>query len=414
MDMFIVVGSGPCKCKMNDIYSRIKVMLKKIKKLVKKIGIPKLILGTVITTIVGAITISQWNVLCDIKKAPAKVAELEENRANDLERIKKMEQQVTEMNVKLAVLEENTRSMDETLKSIQEILNTVAVMKLIPTEAATSAIMQEQTVVKSAYVLSAPTWNEATIIAIDQETGQEYTAKELVGQKLLLPYTEGNQKIVFYGSFNENNQWHGDCIINVYAGNNLQLVTEANYDNGVVTDYRQVMPYVTSAGNKVWSVSNRTSEENWNSGESWNYYREKEYAMGFEFESITENEVVTIETMEDFIDTDLEGYYVGNTADGKYNDDSGDAYMVKYASDGTVKTLYKGGVHDGRFHDLTGNAWYISQKEDGEYLYYQGEFKDGDAKKKDDKEVINPFSLEQIHEIVDKLQLNCDLKWSGE
>jgi len=412
--MFLIANKVECKREIIGTYDGIKEMIKKLQDLIKSIGIPKVIVVTVITAIVTVIAVKWWDDLGAIVKAPEKVAQIEVARQNDLERIEEMEQQVEEMNIKLAVLEENTKSMDETLKSIQEILNTVAVGRLIPTKEAISAIMQEQTVVKSAYVLSAPKWNGETIIAVNQETGKGYKAKELVGQKLLLPYTEGNQKIVFYGSFNKNNQWHGECIINVYTGDNLQLVTEANYDNGVVTDYRQVMPYITSAGNKVWSVSNRTSEENWNSGESWNYYREKEYTMDFDFESITENEVVTIETMKSFIDTDLEGYYVGNTSEGKYNDDSGEAYMVKYASDGTVKTLYKGGIRDGEFHDLTGDAWYISQKENGEYLYYQGEFIDGDANKKDEDEVTNPFSLEQIHEIVDKLQLNCDLKWSGE
>lgn len=49
-------------------------------------------------------------------------------------------------------------------------------------------------------------------------------------------------------------------------------------------------------------------------------------------------------------------YYVGNTSDSKYNDDTGNAYLIKFDESGNVITLYTGRFRNGQLHDESGDA----------------------------------------------------------
>ena len=50
--------------------------------------------------------------------------------------------------------------------------------------------------------------------------------------------------------------------------------------------------------------------------------------------------------------------------------------MVKYFPDGLVRTLYVGAFANGQFEDQSGNAWMIGKnKPEESYSYYKGPFK---------------------------------------
>jgi hypothetical protein len=52
-------------------------------------------------------------------------------------------------------------------------------------------------------------------------------------------------------------------------------------------------------------------------------------------------------------------YYYGFSKSEKYNDSTGNAYLIKYDTDGTVLSLYKGQFLEGQPSDKTGQAFSI-------------------------------------------------------
>lgn len=302
--------------------------------------------------------------------------------------------------------------LEDKISEIESMVYLGAAKTLIPTENAMSSIGIEYGVSKLQYNFSEPKWEDIEVIAKDIKTGEEYNAEDLAGKKIILPYKNGNQDVLFYGEFNENNSWDGNCIINVYDNDHLVLIMDAEYDNGDLLRYQQIIPYTVRTGEDVWIISNRVNMGEFNSGENWNYIRTNEIKKDFELNNVTEDSIINVELFKLKIDSCLESYYHGNTSDGYYNDDTGTAYWVKYAVDGTVRTLYVGRFRDGNFQDDTGNAWYITREEDTEYMYFKGVFKDGRTKE-ENKEVPfeNPVYIERITEITQGYAFKCELKW---
>ena len=58
---------------------------------------------------------------------------------------------------------------------------------------------------------------EATTIVGKDLTGKTYIAKDLVGKKLILIYDiVDGKKVYFWGKYNENYHWEGECITNSF------------------------------------------------------------------------------------------------------------------------------------------------------------------------------------------------------
>ena len=186
---------------------------------------------------------------------------------------------------------------------------------------------------------------------------------------------------------------------------------EAEYKDGTLLQYRQVIPSVTQAGKNVWVISERESNGDTNSGESWNYIRNDECVKDFDFDSVGGVDMISVEAFKSTINTPAEAYYLGDTSDGMYNDNTGQAYLVKYTEDGTVRTLYVGRFKNGQFHDNTGDAWYITRDEDTEYMYYKGIFKNGAPANNKGSIFENELSIERINEIINGKNFESDLKW---
>lgn len=269
----------------------------------------------------------------------------------------------------------------------------------------------EMPIVGTSYELSNPTWDSNDIIATDMSSGEEYSAEYLADKRLLIPYTSENQEIVFFGQFNENNHWDKNCILNVYVNDELTLIMDAEYDDGELMGYRQVLKETLMNGEKIWIIAEREHKQNLNFGETWNYTRKSDYYKEFELEEVKRDDVLSAEKFANGIDAHLESYYYGSTSDGTYNDETGNAYLVRYAEDGTIKTLYSGCFKDGRFHDETGNAWEIvfdGSHNINKYFYYKGIFKDGN---RENDKGIEYVSQEQIDEITKGMDFNCKLSW---
>lgn len=269
------------------------------------------------------------------------------------------------------------------------------------------------------FMSSGPQWEMAQTIGKDETTGLKYSAEDLIGKTAIYPYNEDGQEVYFKGQYDENLKWNGNCIINVYKDNNLIIITDANYENGELVNYKQIFPDVNKDKN-IWVVSDRVVLGEINIGETWNYQRVENRIKTFDFNSVTEDDMLSYDDFKKiYNDLGLVSYYCGNTSDGKYNDDTGNAYSILFYDDGTVRTLYKGKFKNGDYNDNSEDSWYITSKiENGSmYQYYKGKFVGGHPVgiKKDKSAVFeNPVTEEYIDKIIRNYDFKYELKWSDE
>lgn len=221
-------------------------------------------------------------------------------------------------------------------------------------------------------------------------SGAEFTSQQLRDVPLLLPYNDETSNGYFYGQINEYNHWDGNCVVNTYKNGKLSLITDAEYDNGKLIKCIQIFPDFTTASKNgdrqaIWVLSNRIVEKDVRHGETWHYFRKDDYETFFEPENVTEETILTADKFIKWLnennsnsdDYPIEGYYCGDTSNGYFNDDSGNAYLVKYFRNGFNRTVYVGTFKNGLFEDA--NAWMIGKNDESQtaYAYYEGPFKSG-------------------------------------
>ena len=240
-----------------------------------------------------------------------------------------------------------------------------------------------------------------------------YTVEEIADERMLLPYLKGKQEVYFLGQLSENGNWDGNCIINIYEYDKLQLITDALYDDGDLLTCKQVFPYTTTNDKiDVWAVSKLTVKNDFSSGETLYFARETDYKKEFTLDTVEPENIVSVDAFKDLLTGYQECYYFGNISNGRFNDDTSTAYMVKYFPDGTIKTLYVGCFRNGHFHDTTCNAWMIGKEDMGKpyFYYHNGPFENGEPLR-DPKLWEKYISQEDINRIIKNYSFNCDLKW---
>lgn len=330
--------------------------------------------------------------------------------------VSKLEQQVSDLADNVGKTQESVDKVRDDITSVKEtnssLMAKVEALEGNFSEVFTISIKQNDLpIVESSYELENPTWDAEDIIASDLISGEEYSAGFLAGKKLLVPYTNNGQEVVFFGQFNENYHWDKDCIINVYANDELILIMDAEYDDGELVTYQQVLAETLQTRQDVWVVTEREHRADINYGETWNYDRTEDYAKQFELDQVQMQDVVSAEDFIAEIDTPVDSYYRGNTSNGIYNDNTGKAYLVRYNEDGTVKVLYKGCFTDGKFDDNTGEAWELvfdSSNGINKYFYYKGIFRKGNRA---NSKKIDYVTREQIEQITEEMEFSCDMEW---
>ena len=258
---------------------------------------------------------------------------------------------------------------------------------------------------------SNPSWASTQTIATDADTGEKYQAEELINKRILMPYTEDGTEVYFFGQYNSKKHWDGDCTINVYKDNKLILITDAVYKDGKLQRYKQALPDSNSDGDRVWIISNRVCKEKVNKGVSISYYADELPDKAFDLKSVEIKNIISVREFQASLKSGIEGYYCGDTSNGRYNDGSGKAYMAKYFRDGTTKMLYRGEFHDGSLSDSSNDAWYIVREKNTDYMYYMGPFENNTAKWKSDKYFQYHLSLKKINELIKGYTFDCSLKW---
>lgn len=378
------------------------------------IGVIFTVLTLCVTTLVYLFLNVTFSIPNQISILNSKLDGLEKSTEELSDSIEKISEEIVNNNKELQ------KSFDESISDAKEdlrkeneafrdgIYTTLGIVNVKPTLYSATQLNYSTTDLEAGHS-QGPSLKPDGIIGEDSETGEEYKAKSLVNKKILVPYKENGQEVYFLGQYNAEYHWDGNCIINVYRKNRLVLVTNANYDNGKLQDYRQVL----EGKGSTWIISNRKAHKNYNSGENWSYYKNSEITKKFSMSNVTVSDIIGVEKIKSkFSDSDLEGYYHGRTSNGKYNDNTGKAYLVKYFKDSKyVKTLYQGRFEDGEFEDSTGDAWYIVKEENTNYMYYKGIFESGTAKYRDDKHFKNPLTKKDIDEIIEGHSFDCELSW---
>lgn len=254
--------------------------------------------------------------------------------------------------------------------------------------------------------------NLKKVAGTDINTGKEYTTEDLYNETINFRYeNEKGEDVFFKGQYDENGYWYGNCIINRYKDEKLTMIMDAVYESGDLISYKQIFPYTNISGNDVWVFSQRKVLENdTRSGETFMYFRTDDYIKSFDNESASIINIINAEEFKAFMDLPIEGYYNGYTSDGRYNNKSQDAYIVKYKENGDVRYLYVGAVKDGVANDDSGEAWCLSwgYANDG-YHYYKGRFLDGEPKGTT-KDWLEPVTQERIDSIVNPNDFECSLQ----
>lgn len=367
------------------------------------------IVSSVISQVLVAAILFVISSAAGFLQLPIKMNQVEERLNHIEEQLFNIDMDGTEQ--KISSLTDGMEDINTRINRIEDKLWDSWALILSPTKTSMTNFTVKYEKEKNMYYLNQPAWDSDDIIATDLNGKNQYTAEQLINEKLLLVYTNNGEYTVFLGQFDQNNKWDGRCILNVYRNETLCLVTEAEYDSGELLKYRQILPAEISGG-RVWIISDRVCELNFNSGENYCYKRDNDYKMIKKFDDIEAEDVITIENFKEHVEMGtLQSYYMGKTSNGNYNDLSGDAVFVEYFQDGTVKTLYKGKFKDGQFDDTTGKAWYITREKDTLYMYYKGNFKNGKPTHNKGYIFKEEINSKDINEIINHEGISKDLIW---
>lgn len=290
--------------------------------------------------------------------------------------------------------------IEQRMNSVEGTLN-LAAIKLSDT---LFAYIGDSLLIKNESNTTPAPLEEDMCIGTDAE-GNEYIAKNMVDEKLLLTYEENGKEIYFLGQYNENYHWDGYCITNVYyPDGSLYGICESNFLDGERLDYKTVL----SVGENKWDYYNRTCVDGISRGETVSYTFVYDKVMNFTKSNVRITDIIYADDFLSNQDVQTKQYYFGKTSDGKYNDDSGEAYQIIFNEDETVKTLYVGRFANGTYNDNTGEAWDIAYSDVyGFYVYNAGVFKNGSAVNQSAEKI----SKDKINEIIEGFKFECELTW---
>lgn len=334
-----------------------------------------------------------------------------------------MDNNLMDTNNRFDIIDENITLLDERITSLDDRVTSIEIA--LEDNSILVEPMPFLVACSNDLTSSAPTIKQGTPISFSKPvaknitTGEEIQGNSLIGLTITFYYTdtETNELVFFKGQYDENGLWDKNCIVNKYRDGELTMIMNARYDKGTLVSYKMVQAIVNDKDNNgdnindaLWSVSERKVKDGVNVGETWTYFREEPYFMKFDAESFVGEDIITKDEFcnEMLQNLSLEGYYHGNTSNGAYNDESGEACMVKYTPDGYIRTFYVGNVVNGVLSDSTGKAWYVALTHDGEhYTYHVGTFSNDSA----DSDIPNYKNQEEIDEIVAGYGFNYEPNW---
>lgn len=290
--------------------------------------------------------------------------------------------------------------LSNNMDSITELLNITAIKANVTTE---EYINSNVSVVGNDISNSTSSFSADTCIGTDSE-GKAYIAKDLIGQTILLTFDQGDKETYFLGQYNDKYHWDGYCVINTYTDGVLNGVSESNFDDGNRLNYES---FYLSDNQGEWIYTDRDCKEDSNDGISIRYKLDYDKQKNFTLTNARASDIIYVENLASYDNKEVLSYYVGSTSDGVYNDNSGDAYLVRYNEDGFVNVFYKGCFQNGNFDD-TNAVEIVFDSSNDRYFLYQGAFVDG---KRTSDDGIEYVTQNEIDTILKENECPNDLKW---
>lgn len=391
--------------KLNDEHKGKIITMPKKKQKDKKQNVIQISVGGVITivvTIAIAAIGGTWLIAGNITSLKKDVKAINTKLNTASSEIKEMKEYLYADGGVKDQLGELSNNMD----SVTELLNITAIKANVTTE---EYINSNVSVVDNNISNSTSSFSADTCIGTDSE-GKAYIAKDLIGKTILLTFDQGDKETYFLGQYNDKYHWDGYCVINTYSTDGiLNGVSESNFDDGNRLDYES---FYLSDNQDEWIYSDRDCKNDSNEGISISYKLNYDKQKNFTLTNARASDMVYVENMQSYDNKEILSYYDGSTSNGAYNDNSGNAYLVRYNEDGFVSVFYKGCFKDGNFDDA--NAIEIVLDESvgiNKYFVYQGKFSNG---KRLSDEGIKYITQDEINTILKDNECPDDLKWYSE
>lgn len=304
-------------------------------------------------------------------------------------------------------IKDNNDEVNNKIKNIEDRLYQIVFMQA--SKKSTYEISKMSSSIDNEKFAVSLVYNDKDIVGTDMFSKEEILAEKLINKKMLITYKDTNDEdVIYFGQFNENGHWNGDCIINVYKNNKLILLTNSHYDDGKLLRYEQAFQDSGS-----WFISKRKNKGDYNIGETWQFeYASNEIVQDFDIKNIKLENIISLDKFKNSLNIKLQSYYNGKTSNGKYNDNTGNAYYIKFSDNGKINTLYIGNFCDGKFNDHTGNAQeivYDTFNNINKYYHYKGIFNDNIKEGKVDRS--NYVTNKQIKKILRGKDFSFELKW---
>lgn len=292
------------------------------------------------------------------------------------------------------------------MDKVTNLLNITAIKADVTTE---EYIRSNVSIVDNDISNSTSSISSDTCIGTDSE-GNVYIAKNLVDKTILLTYTEDDKEIYFLGQYNKNYHWNGYCVINTYdADGKLNGINESNFDDGNRLDYESF--YLSDKQNE-WIYTDRDCKKETNEGISIRYKSNFSKQKNFTATNVRVSDLIYIESMKEYDNKEILSYYMGKTSNGVYNDDSGNAYLVMYNSEGFVSVYYKGNFKDGYFEDENAIEIVLDESYNiNKYFLYNGGFTRGERISDDG---IKYITQDEINTILKENGCKDNFTWYSE
>lgn len=292
------------------------------------------------------------------------------------------------------------------MDKVTNLLNITAIKADVTTE---EYIKNNVSIVDNDISDSTSSISPDTCIGTDSD-GKVYIAKNLIDQTILLTYTEDDTEIYFLGQYNKNYHWNGYCVINTYdADGKLNGINESNFDDGNRLDYES---YYLSDKQNEWIYTDRDCKKETNEGISIRYKSNFSKQKNFTATNVRVSDLIYIESMKEYDNKEILSYYMGKTSNGVYNDDSGNAYLVMYNSEGFVSVYYKGNFKDGYFEDENAIEIVLDESYNiNKYFLYNGGFTRGERISDDG---IKYITQDEINTILKENGCKDNFTWYSE
>ena len=346
----------------------------------------------------GVIVLFIWAIISSAQglfKLPDRVENIEKDIEEINGRLDSLEADMKDTKEKVSNIDNRVSSLEGRLSAIENTVNFIMDNSAI-------YIGEGSRAIQTSIGTSTLSVKDADIIAVSA-TGREYTAKELQNKRIITSYTQDGYEVIFCGQYNEKYHWHGVCVRNSYKDGALAFAEVATYDDGKRTYNDQLFP-----DGDTFVYARRIQDGNINIGDSWKYKKTSDIKQEIAYDEPEEKDLIIpeiyIKSLPEYI-----SHYHGDTSDGQYNDDTGEAYLVTY-KDGYVRTLYSGRFKNGQFEDSTGEAWYITIDDGTEYMYFKGRFTGGHPAGDGEKE--NPVTAETVERVTSGRTFTDKLTWN--